>query len=110
MLYPGDFVLLITHGNFEHKVRRVLARIALNALVDPQKYPVDLSEVNKLHTTANLAAWGFLTYMANHPIEYGNRAHLSCESLLVILKDPADQASPEQDTSNPSSGMRDERP
>jgi hypothetical protein len=91
MLHPGNFVRLIVDGQFDCKVRRVLARIALNALIDPQNYPVDLSEVNELENLAGLAVWGFLAYMANNPFEYGNHESLYRDQLLAQLNNPTVQ-------------------
>ena len=83
MLYPGDFVHAIEMDKYSPTDTPVLARIALNALVDAERFPVDLSEVRALGIDASLAARAFLAYMANNPSEFSARDAGRCEGLIA---------------------------
>ncbi|MCC8494629.1 MULTISPECIES: hypothetical protein [Xanthomonas] len=83
MIYPGDFVLAIEGGKYPVEDTRVLARIALNALLDAERFPVDLLEVRTLGIDARIAARAFLTYMANNPGEFSARDARRCEGLIA---------------------------
>lgn len=86
MLYPGDFVHAIEMDKYSSRDTPVLARIALNALVDAERFPVDLSEVRALGIDASLAARAFLAYMANNPSEFSSWGIRRCESLIACAK------------------------
>ncbi|KGR56547.1 hypothetical protein NX79_21305 [Xanthomonas vasicola] len=83
MIYLGDFVLAIEGGKYPVEDARVLARIALNALLDAERFPVDLLEVRTLGIEARLAARAFLAYMANNPGEFSARDARRCKGLIA---------------------------
>lgn len=83
MLYPGDFVLAIEGSKYPADDARVLARVALNALLDPERFPVDISEIRSLSVDARLAARAFLAYMAMNPSEFSGRSSKMCEALIA---------------------------
>ncbi len=85
MLYPGDFKLILQGGTFSPADARVLARVGLNALFDPARYPVDLSELRNLGIEARLAARAFVAYMSNNPDEYASWSTERCDVFLRIL-------------------------
>ena len=84
MLYPGDFVHAIEIDKYSSRDTPVLARIALNALVDAERFPVDISEIRSLGIDARLAARGFLAYMANNLSEFSTWSQEQCEGLLSL--------------------------
>lgn len=65
--------------------KRVMARVALNALVDPQRYPVDLSEIKGLKIEARLLVRAFLAYMATNANEYGTWDAVRCDVFYEAL-------------------------
>ncbi len=86
MIYPGDFVLGIERQKYPEVDTKVLARIALNALVDSALFPVDIAEVRALGVDASLAARAFLAYMAINPGEFSTWSAQRCENLRLLAQ------------------------
>lgn len=76
MLSAREFTVLATTADRD---QTLLARIALNALYDPARYPVDMSELLSLTAHHRALARSFLAWCAVHPHEYTNwqTAHLA---------------------------------
>ena len=87
MIYPADFVSFVRKKAKPAAEQVVLARIALNALYDPEIYPVDVHELMLLHNENRVMAKAFLSYCAINPKEYSNWSELLCEELFAICAD-----------------------
>ena len=61
MLHPVDFIRYVR--NTKHN-QRIMARIGLNALHDPDAYPVDISELDKLGSLNRSVVAGFMNWCA----------------------------------------------
>lgn len=86
MIYPADFVLGIERQKYPEIDTKILARIALNALVDSEQFPVDIAEVRALGVDASLAARAFLAYMATNPEEFSTWSAQRCGNLRTLAQ------------------------
>lgn len=84
MIYPADFVSFVRKKTKPVEEQIILARIALNALYDPEMYPVDVHELMLLHNENRVMAEAFLAYCAINPKEYSGWTELSCQELFAI--------------------------
>lgn len=85
MIYPGDYSLTLQREHIDPNDRRVMARVALNALIDPALYPVDLTEIQNAGSEARMLIHAFLAFMANHPEIYGSGTDFECNDFLCLL-------------------------
>lgn len=85
MIYPADYMFCLRDNPYRQQDKQVMARVALNALVDPERYPVDLSEVRTLGIGARLLVRAFLAYMANNADEYGTWDAERCKIFHEVL-------------------------
>ncbi|WP_036106860.1 hypothetical protein [Lysobacter capsici] len=87
MLYPGDFALFVIEANRWPEEQRVMARVALNFLFDPEQYPVDLSEVLALHSENRIMVDAFFSNCGSFPIEYGSwhKEEGLCHALMELV-------------------------
>lgn len=88
---PVDFCLRILSGRDGNGERVVMARIALNALVDPHAYPVDLSELAALSCEPNILTRSMLTYCAMHPEEFGSLGERLTRRLSDFVQESVDR-------------------
>lgn len=61
MLHPIDFIRYVR--STKHN-QRLMARIGLNALHDPDSYPVDISELDRLGSLNRSVVAGFMNWCA----------------------------------------------
>jgi hypothetical protein len=85
MLSTREFLDLVRCADSD---QTLLARIALNALHDPARFPVDMSELMSLTAHHRALVRSFLAWCAVHPEEYTNWPD-------DLLTDVVDQAMPE---------------
>lgn len=69
MIYPEDFIAAVKKTKSPDE-KSLMARVALNALYDPERFPVDLSEVMALPQESKMLVRGFMAYCAINPSEY----------------------------------------
>lgn len=67
--------------------RKVMARVALNTLLDPDRYLVDLSEILLLPYGLRMRTRAFISYCSINPSEYVSKSRASCTELLKILEE-----------------------
>lgn len=84
MLPPIAFVTYVRRAK-PSADREVMARVALNVLYDPERYPVDLSEVSALGCQARLMTRGFLAWCAIEKDEWLSWQPYLCECLIKLL-------------------------
>lgn len=91
MIYPGEFALFVLKASRWPSDQKVMARIALNFLFDPEQYPVDLSEVVALQSDNRIMTEAFFANCASFPIEAANwpREDLLCEAMRKIVNSAA---------------------
>lgn len=69
-----------------------MARIALNALVDPHAYPVDMSEMAALSSEANILTRSMLSYCVIHPEYFGSLRPDTTRRLAILVHQQASKA------------------
>lgn len=84
MLPPIAFVTYVRRAK-PSADREVMARVALNVLYDPERYPVDLSEVSALACEARLMTRGFLAWCAIEQKEWLSWQPYLCDCLIKLL-------------------------
>ena len=84
---PIDYCRRIESGRDDASERVIMARIALNALVDAHAFPVDLSELAALSSEANILTRSMLSYCAMHPEEYGSLGCRRARQLAAFVAD-----------------------
>ena len=84
-MYPGDYALALQRERIDPNDRRVMARVALNALIDPALYPVDITEIQNAGSEARMLIHAFLAFMDNHPERYGSGTDFECDRFLCLL-------------------------
>jgi len=84
MLHPIDFVTYVRLKS-DLMDRSLLARIALNALYDYERYPVDLSELAELCCESRVMARAFLAWCAIDPEEWSSWPQPLCECLFKLV-------------------------
>jgi hypothetical protein len=82
---PIDYCFRIESGRDEDSERVVMARIALNTLVDPHAYPVDMSELACLSTEPNILTRSMLNYCVIHPEYFGSLAQERARYLAALV-------------------------
>lgn len=85
MIYPGDYNLSLQREHIGPNDRLIMARVALNALIDPELYPVDITEIQNAGYEARILIHAFLDFMANHPERYGSGTDFECDDFLCLL-------------------------
>lgn len=85
MIYPFDFMRLMEQRDFTLEDKRVMARVALNMLIDPQQYPVDLSEIEQLRDEPRVLTHALIAYMCQNSTEHGNENLDACQPFLRVL-------------------------
>lgn len=86
-MYPGDYCLYVLREPMNTDHRKVMARVALNTLLDPDRYLVDLSEILLLPYGLRMQTRAFLTYCSINPSEFVSTPRASCTELLKILEE-----------------------
>lgn len=86
MLYDLDFVSYIKRMTDEDQQadRRVMARVALNALYDSEAYPVDLSEILRLHSINRSLTRAFLLGCSLRPEVFQSWSDGGCAALVEL--------------------------
>lgn len=85
MLCPYDFAQLLPRVR-NRKDRRVMACVVLNAIYDPDQYPVDLSEVMNLQGENRVLTRAFLAWCALCPDAYASWNEQACERLFAYAQ------------------------
>jgi len=86
VIYPADFVGYLRKRAKCADDRLVMARIALNALYDPQLYPVDVFEVMRLRNESRVMTEAFLAFCAVNPQQYCSWDDGLCAELFGVVK------------------------
>ncbi len=86
-MYPGDYYLHVLRAPMNVSDRRVMARVALNTLLDPDRYRVDISEILHLPQEQRMRTRSFLAFCENHPMEFVSWGPTRCTELLKILEE-----------------------
>jgi len=89
---PIDYCFRIESGRDEDSERVVMARIALNTLVDPHAYPIDLSEMAALSSEPNILSRSMLSYCAMHPEYFGSLRPELTRRLVAFIQQQATEA------------------
>jgi hypothetical protein len=69
MIYPEDFIAVVKKTKKPDE-KSLMARVALNALYDPERFPVDLSEVMALPQESKMLVRAFMAFCAINPGKY----------------------------------------
>lgn len=86
-MFPSDYYLHVLRSPIEASHRRIMARVALNTLLDPDRYRVDLSEILALPDSERMRTRAFLTYCSMNQQEYVDRSSSSCAALIQIVEE-----------------------
>jgi len=86
-MYPGDYCLCVLREPMSKDHRKVMARVALNTLLDPDRYLVDLSEILLLPYGLRMKTRAFLSFCSINSSEYVSKSRTSCTELLKIVEE-----------------------
>lgn len=86
MIYPSDFALFVLEARRWPEEQKVMARLALNFLFDPEQYPVDLSETLGLHSDNRIMVNAFLAACGSFPNEASTweKEDMLCHALIDL--------------------------
>ncbi|MBN8499533.1 MAG: hypothetical protein J0M19_00045 [Sphingomonadales bacterium] len=84
MLAPIDFTTYVRASKIASD-QVIMARIALNVLYDPERYPVDLSEIAKMRSESRIMTRAFLAWCAIDQDEWLSWPERLCHSLIRLL-------------------------
>lgn len=91
---PIDYCMRIESERDDFAERVVMARIALNALFDPNAYPVDMSELASLTSEPNILTRSMLNYCVIHPEYFGSLDQPRARRLAALVSsEPGDHDS-----------------
>lgn len=86
MVEPSDYKIYVLAVSSKAD-QKVMARVALNALFAPDRYPVDLSEIALLRSDHKLMTRAFLARCALEPSHYLSWSQGRCWRLIALLED-----------------------
>ncbi|WP_057920835.1 hypothetical protein [Lysobacter capsici] len=90
MLPPIDFMHYVRGSNIASD-QVVMARIALNVLSDPERYPVDLSEIAGMRYESQIMTRAFLAWCAIERDEWLSLPAYLCYSMIQLLPSETNQ-------------------
>jgi hypothetical protein len=87
MLSPETYLSTVFGASSSRDDQRLMARVALNVLFAPDRFPVDMSELFSLSEMQWLQTEGFLAYCAVKPNVYSSFDDIDAQMLLTLLNE-----------------------